>query len=173
MPLPDDFKNGMRRLAAGVSLITTIDDNFRYGVIATAVTSVCAAPPTLLICINRSASIHDHLLRAGCFCVNILSADQSAIATRFATPAARETRFDTGKWSVRETGAPALIGACVSFDCRTAHHLEHGTHTVIFGEIRDVWIQQSMCPLTYHEGQFGTHAELTSAKLSANSHQRL
>lgn len=160
MSQSEDFKAGMRRLAAGVSLITTEQGGMRYGLIATAVTSVCAEPPTLLICVNRTASIHAHLTQAGSFCVNVLSAVQSDIATRFATPRDRETRFDTGNWSTRKTGAPALQGACVSFDCRTTHQMTQGTHTVLFGEIADVWLQDAADPLTYHEGCFGTLAKI-------------
>lgn len=156
MPQPEAFTTGMRRLAAGVSLITTKWNDTRYGLIATAVTSVCAVPPTLLICVNKSASIHDHLTQAGSFCVNVLAADQSAIATRFATPHDRETRFDLGTWAARVTGAPALVGACVSFDCQTVQQVAHGTHTVLFGTICDVWLQDATAPLTYHEGCFGT-----------------
>ncbi|MBS1301397.1 flavin reductase family protein [Loktanella sp. SALINAS62] len=150
----------MRRLAAGVSLITTEGDGRRYGLIATAVTSVCAEPPTLLICVNRTASIHAHLTQAGAFCVNVLSVMQSDIATRFATPVDRDTRFETGTWTTRETGSPALQGACVSFDCRTTHQMTQGTHTVLFGEIVDVWLQDAAAPLTYHEGCFGTLAKI-------------
>jgi len=157
---PDAFTSGMRRLAAGVSLITTTWDDHRYGLIATAVTSVCAEPPTLLICVNRAASIHDHLTQAGHFCVNILAANQANIATRFATPKNRETRFDVGTWREMKTGAPALVGACVNFDCETSHAMTQGTHTVLFGQIRDVWLQEAGDPLAYHDGQFSTLAKI-------------
>ena len=160
MSQSEEFKAGMRRLAAGVSLITTKSDERRYGLIATAVTSVCAEPPTLLICVNRTASIHAHLTQAGSFCVNVLSAMQSDIATRFAIPRDRETRFDSGSWTTRQTGSPVLEGACVSFDCRTTHQMTQGTHTVLFGEIVDVWLQDASAPLTYHEGSFGTLAKI-------------
>ncbi|XDA98716.1 flavin reductase family protein [Sulfitobacter sp. LCG007] len=160
MTQSEAFTKGMRRLAAGVSLITTEQDGRRYGLIATAVTSVCAEPPTLLICVNRTASIHAHLMQAGSFCVNVLSAPQSDIAIRFATPRDRDTRFEVGTWVTRQTGAPALEGACVSFDCRTTHQMAQGTHTVLFGEIADVWLQDAAAPLTYHEGSFGTLARI-------------
>ncbi|KJZ18518.1 flavin reductase family protein [Loktanella sp. S4079] len=160
MPQSEAFTAGMRRLAAGVSLITTTYDNQRYGLIATAVTSVCAEPPTLLICVNRTASIHDHLTRAGHFCVNVLSVGQADIATRFATPKNRETRFELGSWVQMQTGSPVLQGACVSFDCKTSHEMTQGTHTVLFGQIQDVWLQDMSQPLTYHDGRFSTLAKI-------------
>ncbi|WP_106743540.1 flavin reductase family protein [Yoonia maritima] len=160
MPQPEAFTAGMRRLAAGVSLITTTWDNQRYGLIATAVTSVCAEPPTLLICVNRTASIHDHLTQAGHFCVNVLSVSQADIAMRFATPKNRETRFELGTWGQLETGAPVLSGACVNFDCKTSHEMTQGTHTVLFGQIQDVWLQEMTQPLAYHDGSFSTLAKI-------------
>lgn len=159
---PNDFKSGMRRLAAGVSLVTCEAGNARHGLIATAVTSLSAEPPSLLICVNASASIHEHLSEARSFCVNVLSRDQQDVAMRFATPRDRETRFEMGEWSALETGAPALRGAQVSFDCRPAQKSSFGTHTIFIGEVVAVtdWGSPSD-PLLYHEGKF---ASLTGAE---------
>ncbi|WP_226624632.1 flavin reductase family protein [Alloyangia pacifica] len=152
---PNDFKSGMRRLAAGVSLITCECNGVRHGLIATAVTSLSAEPPSLLICVNASASIHEHLSEAESFCVNVLSREQQDVATRFATPKDRETRFEIGDWSELETGAPALRGAQVSFDCRPAQKSVFGTHTIFIGEVVAVtdWGSASD-PLLYHDGRF-------------------
>lgn len=158
MSPPDLYTAGMRRLAAGVSLITTTIGEARYGLVATAVTSVSASPPTLLVCVNRQASIHEHILGAGRFCVNVLSCEQADIAARFASPADRDSRFAAGTWISRTTGAPMLQGACVSFDCLTSGTTVQGTHTVLFGQVQDVWLQDAAPPLTYHDGCFGTLA---------------
>ena len=56
---PAAFKKGMRHLAASVTLITTRHRDRRGGLTATAVCSVSAEPPQLLICVNKSASAHD------------------------------------------------------------------------------------------------------------------
>ena len=46
------YKLGMRTLAAAVNIITSIHSGHRYGMTATAVCSVTADPPTLLVCIK-------------------------------------------------------------------------------------------------------------------------
>jgi flavin reductase (DIM6/NTAB) family NADH-FMN oxidoreductase RutF len=62
----------MRCIAATV-IIVTADDGERYhGMTATAVTSLCMEPPSLLVCVNQKAFLHDMLLRAANFCVNVL-----------------------------------------------------------------------------------------------------
>ena len=52
---PGLFKNGMRRLASGVSLVTTVLDGQRHGLVATSVCAVSAEPPSLLVRVNRSS----------------------------------------------------------------------------------------------------------------------
>ena len=78
------FKRGMRHLAASVTLITTRHRDLRGGLTATAVCSVSAEPPQILVCVNKTASAHDPIGEAGFFCVNILAPDHRKIAERFA-----------------------------------------------------------------------------------------
>ncbi|MBP1806285.1 flavin reductase family protein [Rubellimicrobium aerolatum] len=156
---PDAFKTALRRLASGVSLIATAHEGARHGLVATAVTSVTADPPTLLVCVNRTASILPHLEAAGVFCVNLLTESQADLARRFALPRDRETRFDLGDWATLATGAPALGGAAASLDCRVARVMDYGSHRLVFGEV----VATAFCegrpgegagPLLYHEGDF-------------------
>ncbi len=78
-----DFKLGMRRLASGVVVIATEFEGERFGLTATAVMSISADPPTLMICVNRSASAHEALSRSGCFTVNLLDGEDRPIADLF------------------------------------------------------------------------------------------
>ena len=55
----DDFREGMRQLAAGVTIVTTSIGDQRIGLTATAVCSLSAEPPMLLACVNREAGAHD------------------------------------------------------------------------------------------------------------------
>lgn len=48
------YRDGMSGLSASVNVITTMVDGKPAGFTATAVTSVTDAPPTLLVCLNRS-----------------------------------------------------------------------------------------------------------------------
>lgn len=53
------FRDAMSSLAAAVNVITTDGPGGRAGFTATAVCSVTDQPPTLLVCINRSASVYE------------------------------------------------------------------------------------------------------------------
>ncbi|WP_187970438.1 flavin reductase family protein [Aquibium microcysteis] len=156
----DLFKLGMRRLAAGVSLITTRDDaGVRHGMIATSVTSVCLTPPSLLTCINKSASCYDVLLSSGIFCVNLLSEGDDTIAARFSSSKFREVRFAEGRWGELETGAPVYENALASFDCRVTTSVEASSHTIFIGEVVAVRLPDSMAsPLVYLDGAYARFA---------------
>ena len=151
----DKFKQGMRRLASGVSLITTVNNGERHGLVATAVSSVTATPPTLLICVNKTASAHDHIGEAGLFCVNILADGHEDVAARFSSARDRETRFSTGEWCEIETGAPALIGSLVSFDCEVRQTISYMSHTIYLAEIVGVELwAETVEPLVYFDGRY-------------------
>ena len=151
------FKKGMRHLAASVTLITTRHGDLRGGLTATAVCSVSAEPPQILVCVNKSASAHDPIGEAGFFCVNILSPAHRKIAERF---------VDMGEWSSLSTGAPVLKGCPVSFDCRLVSKVSAGTHTVYIGEIVDLALDPAAHALLYADGNF-VHGELLKKALQA------
>ena len=155
------FKKGMRHLAASVTLITTRHRELRGGLTATAVCSVSADPPQLLVCVNKSASAHDPIGHAGFFCVNILSPQHRKIAERFAGMDGVEgdERFnDMGEWSTLATTAPVLKGCPVSFDCKLVAELAAGTHTVYIGQIVYIVLDAAAVPLVYADGNF-VHGE--------------
>lgn len=150
------FRLGMRRLAAGVSVVTTIEDGVPRGFVATAVTSVCAEPtPCLLVCVNRSVSSHDALHRSGILCVNVLAEGDATLAARFASPNNRERRFEGCGWEALATGAPALEGALVSFDCEIKHEMPVHSHTVFIAEVKAVRVSDNeVAPLIYVDGRY-------------------
>jgi flavin reductase len=149
------FKLGMRRLAAGVCIVTTLDEETPHGLVATSVSSVCAEPrPSLLVCVNRSASAHDRILNAGSFCVNVLSDGDDDLADRFAA-ADRARRFENDRWTSLHTGAPALEASLASFDCRLTQTAVIHSHTIMIGEVLDLRLwRDDIAPLVYINGHF-------------------
>jgi flavin reductase (DIM6/NTAB) family NADH-FMN oxidoreductase RutF len=153
---PEDFKRGMRQLAAGVNVITVAIAGVRDGLTATAVCSISAEPPHLLVCVNATAGAHGPIHRAGSFCLNVLARDQEAIARRFAgmDGAEREDRFSLGTWTTLSTGSPALDGALANFDCIVVREIEAATHTLFIGRVLGVRANESGDPLIYSHGRF-------------------
>jgi flavin reductase (DIM6/NTAB) family NADH-FMN oxidoreductase RutF len=166
MPIDaDSFKFGMRRLAAGVCLITTEEpEGTRSGMTATAVCSVSAEPPTLLCCINRQNASYAMIRRAGVFAVNVLALDDRPLADQFARPVPSSDKFSLGLWRRLITPAPILESALVAFDCTLAQSVEVGTHGILFGEIRAVHTRAVAAkPLLYAHGSYGGFASIAAA----------
>jgi flavin reductase (DIM6/NTAB) family NADH-FMN oxidoreductase RutF len=166
MTTPDlahQFKAGMRRLGAGVTIVTSFDGKRRAGLTATAVCSLSAEPPQLLVCVNRRAVPNAVIARAQRFCVNVLASGQKSLALRFAgaTGHQGEDRFAKGRWGVLATGAPMLDGALASFDCELARAIRAGTHTIFIGRVVAVVSRKGGKALLYADGAF---AGLTKPK---------
>ena len=166
MPVPTaDFLVGMRQLAAGVTIVTSEWAGLRAGLTATAVCSVSAEPPQLLVCVNRDTDAHDMIARSGRFAVNVLASGQRIIADRFAgrTGHRGEERFRCGLWHTLATGAPVLEGSCSSFDCLLRQSVPAGTHTIYVGRVEAVRSAPDLLPIVYAEGEYGLVAPLIDA----------
>jgi flavin reductase (DIM6/NTAB) family NADH-FMN oxidoreductase RutF len=162
----DLFRQGMRRFAGAVNVITAANAGERHGMTATAVCSVTADPPTLLVCINRRAATHDAVVAAGAFCVNVLRAGDEALSAWFGGGQTGSGRFASHRWIEIATGAPALADALAAFDCRVVHAHAHGTHTVFFGRIEACRLEHEGPPLLYASGRYARLAAHEDGDLS-------
>lgn len=131
------FTDAMRLMPAGVSVVTAAAGGRKGGFTATAVCSVAAEPPHLLVCANRAMDSHRLMLEAGHFAVNLLARHHEALADRFGgrDGIEGEARFSGGPWTTLATGAPTLPDACAVFDCRVTQTLSVATHDVIIGVV--------------------------------------
>ncbi len=157
----EQFKRGMRTLAGAVNIITSVHAGQRFGMTATAVCSATADPPTVLVCINKLTSTHAAVVKSRVFCVNVLRAEDWDLSSAFSGAQTGEARFKTREWARLATGAPALIDALVSFDCRVLKRLTHGTHTVFLGRVEHVLFGKKGKPLVYSDGQYARVNALT------------
>ena len=154
---PTLFKEGMRQLTAGVTIVTTAIGDERRGLTATAVCSLSAEPPTLLACVNREAGAHDPTLQSRVFCVNVLATQHFDLAELFASSEkTAEERFGSGEWGILETGAPVLMDSLASFDCILGQTMRADTHTVLTGRVQAVRSDNKSEPLLYSRGAFGS-----------------
>ena len=156
----EQFKLGMRALAGAVNIITSRHAGHRYGMTATAVCSATADPPTVLVCVNRSTTTHKAISESSVFCVNVLRADDRELSRLFSGLGTGQGRFRDGEWIELATGSPVLANSLVSFDCRVANRLDHGTHTVFLGEVARLQIGKRGKPLLYADGQYAKLASI-------------
>jgi len=122
-------------VGAAIHIVTTDGPAGRAGFTATAVCSVTDAPPSLLVCLNRSASVYGAVRANGVLSVNVLAPEHKELSALFGGKTPLDERFAAARWRVGETGAPLLEGAVVNFDCRIVQAAEVGGHTVLICEI--------------------------------------
>ena len=162
----DQHREGMRQLAAAVSIIACASNGVRNGLTATAVMSLSVDPPSLSIAINKSASALPLLLQSGAFSVNVLCYEQTHIARKFASSTIRgEDRFDGATWMELETGSPILTTAAAAFDCCIDQTIEYGTHLLLIGSIKAIHVNPDEKPLLYVDGSWSGLVKSTSPEV--------
>jgi flavin reductase len=160
---PDAYRAAMRFVPAAVTIITARHDGERNGLTATAVASVSADPPQLLICVNRQASAEPLIAGSSRFAVNVLAQDHRESAERFSrSTLSSDERFDAHRWIELPSGVPALADAIAVFECRIAQHTLLGTHSLFIGEVIGVSAAAGE-PLLYHDGRYRQLADLSPA----------
>lgn len=159
------FREGMRRLAGAVTIVTAGEGEAAVGMTATAVCSLSMDPPRLLACINRFGAMYRALSPNARFCVNLLPADARTVAERFAgsTALSGAQRFDPDHWRSEPGFAPRLAKATSAIAC-TVHSLTVlDTHAIVVGSVEEVWnAERDQVPLIYHQQAFRTLCAIDS-----------
>ena len=151
-----DFRNAMRQLTGGVSVVTAGIGWDISGMTVTAVSSLSVEPPALIVSINREASSWPLVRRYGFFGVNILTADQIDIAERFTGKDGLKgaERFASAHWTTRVSGVPLLIDALAAIDCEVEDVVERHSHAIVIGRVLDVTVSPRTAALAYWQGQY-------------------
>ena len=150
--LQHDMKRAMRRVASSVAIVTAHSGRSRIAMVATAVTSLSLEPPSLIVCVNRNASIFPVLARGGQFCVNVLAGHHRDLA-QHCSKASGEARFTVGRWS-HARGVPYLEDAQASVFCVVDGGCDYGSHRVIVGRVRRVFVSPEVASLVYIDGGY-------------------
>jgi flavin reductase len=157
-PVGAELRRVMRGVAATVTIVTTESGGAWYGMTATSFTSLALEPPSVLVAVNRDATLHDPLLRRGAFAVNVLveGDEATAMARRFGNSAiGSDERFRHGRWRLHASGLPVLDDAQAWLVCRLQERLAAGTHTLVVGRVEDVSPRgRRVAPLVYVDGRY-------------------
>ena len=150
---PDTFRSVLGRFASGITVLTARDDDDNdFGMTVSAFCSVSLVPPLVLVCVDRVASMHDMLLRASHFAVNVLQTGQRPASIRFSTRA--EDRFGETPWSCGEGGAPILADSLGVFECERFAVHDGGDHHILVGKVVKASFDASLDPLLFFRGSY-------------------
>jgi flavin reductase (DIM6/NTAB) family NADH-FMN oxidoreductase RutF len=92
----------------------------------------------VLVCVNKSAAIHQTVLDCGSFAVSVLAAPQEHVARHFADHSRPRglSEFDIVGWSPGpKTGAPLIDGALAWIECALDATYDGGSHSIFLGSV--------------------------------------
>jgi flavin reductase (DIM6/NTAB) family NADH-FMN oxidoreductase RutF len=146
------FRDVIGNFTSGVTVITTKRGDERFGVTASAVSSLSMDPPMLLVCLNRQLATADAITESGVFAVNILDEDQGQLATQFATR--HPDKFRGVSVADGALGIPVLGDALAHLECSVTERINVATHAVFMAEVQDARTKSGK-PLVYFRSKFG------------------
>jgi len=164
----DIFRQSMRLLAGGVTIVASSFEGTRSGLTATAVCSLALTPPRILASINIQGDTYGLVRRSRCMSVNLLSLEHERLARRFATHRAmlNEDRFGAGVWVQRITGAPVLADALAALDCRVTEIIPLDSHAILIWMVEDVMFVPARPPLIHFQSHFTSVLDTAPEKLT-------
>ena len=146
-----EFKAAMRCIASTVTVITSKSGARTNGMTATAVCSVSAVPPCILIVVNQTNRSHTLIAESGIFAVNLLASNQTDLAQHFAQKSDDPLR--SVDISAGLTGVPVIEGCAALLECVVQQRIEAETHTVFIGRVVAT-TQTDRLPLMYWNGKY-------------------
>lgn len=164
----DKLRHAMRHMAGGVSVITAGSGDERTGLTAITARSLSIEPPRMLICVSATASTWPVIRKYRHFAVNILRADQQAVAERFAGRKGEKgvQRYVGADWVELTSGASGLADALAVVDCEVEEIFERHNNGIIIGAVLSASLGPipECDPLLYAHGDFiATHRSVTES----------
>ena len=146
----------MASFPTGVAIVTTLDaQGGPRGLTTTAVSSVSAHPPTVLVCVDLGSRTLDALRARRRFVVNFMGQGRSQLCLLFASKA--DDKFDRVSWRPTKTGLPLLEEDVLAWaECCTMHDLEVGDHVILVARVEAGGVVPELeSPLMYYRRSWG------------------
>ncbi|WP_082399799.1 flavin reductase family protein [Gordonia phthalatica] len=140
----------MGEFSTGVTIVTYRDaEGECRGATMNSFTSVSMDPPLVLVSVARQARACAGL-DGNPFTVNILSANQLAVALHFAGQPDPDLSVP---WHEAADAPPRLLGSTAWLQCQPWQTYDGGDHVLVLGQVvrHDV---RAIEPLTFHRGEF-------------------
>jgi flavin reductase (DIM6/NTAB) family NADH-FMN oxidoreductase RutF len=146
------FRKALSQFATGVTVITTrLADGTLLGLTASSFNSVSMTPPLVLWSLSENASSMPVFSGNSHYVINILGADQGALAEQFARKSA--DRFAGVEYTLSRTGQPVLNGVSAWFECHNRSRYPEGDHVIFVGEVEHCEVSPQ-AGLVFHDGRF-------------------
>ncbi len=147
----DTVRAAMGAWTTGVVVVTaTHPDGRDAGLVMVSLAPVSQEPPLVLWSVDRGSSSLDVWLEAPGFALQLLGADQEALAWQFARKGAE--KFDGLLLSRGVIGAPLLEGVAATIECAMYAQHDAGDHVILVGRVVAATLTDAP-PLVMHAGR--------------------
>lgn len=119
--------------------------------------SVSLDPPLVLVCVLKSAAMHEAVLAERAFAVSVLSGDQEKLARYFADRGRPrgDREFAAVDWLPGpHTGAPIIEDCLAWIECGLAETFDGGDHSIFLGSVLGLGRGPTDDALVFHGGGF-------------------
>jgi flavin reductase (DIM6/NTAB) family NADH-FMN oxidoreductase RutF len=153
---PAHFRELLGHFATGITVITASGpDGYPIGMTASSLASVSLQPPLVSVCIDHSADLHDQIVAAERFVLNILESGQETLSRRFAD--SHLDRFEGVGYQRTPDGLVLLNDVLAHIECIRYALYPGGDHTIIVGRVVGGSTTQGR-PLLYYRGGYAALA---------------
>jgi flavin reductase (DIM6/NTAB) family NADH-FMN oxidoreductase RutF len=155
----DVFRKTCARFATGIAVATvSAADGTPFGLTVNSFTSVSAAPPLVLVCIDYRSTILTHFRASAWYGINVLAEDQQDLSVRFSQRI--PDRFQGLEWTRGASGTPLISRSLATMECSVVQTVEAGDHAIFIAEVIRAHAREGN-PLLYFGSQYcrmGEHA---------------
>ena len=151
--IKQNFLASMRAVTSTVNVISASHEGERHAMTATSVTSLSLDPPSMLVCVNKDASIHKILSDGSHFSINILSSAQKELAEDCSNSDEGESRFVNESWK-DQCSYIYNADALSTLFCLKINEVDHTSHTIFIGRVEKAINNEELKPLLYGLGGY-------------------
>ena len=150
------FFDVMASFPTGVAIVTTTTtDGVPRGLTTTAVCSVSADPPTVLVSVDLGSRTLSALRERQAFAVNFIGAGRSDLCLLFASK--EPEKFAKVLWTAGDKGLPLLHEDALAWvECTTLQEVQVGDHVLLIALVEDGGVRSELePPILYYRRSWG------------------
>lgn len=147
------FREVLGHFATGVTVVTAMEDGVPVGFTCQTFTSLSLDPPMVAMAPAKTSTSWPRMVRAGAFCINILSSEQEAVCRAFAVSG--DDKFAGVGWRHGILGTPVLADVLAWVECRLGTVHDAGDHELVTGQVVAMGAREGR-PLVFFRSGFGS-----------------
>jgi len=145
------FREVAGSFPSGVTVVTGIDADGPSGFTCQSFHALSLDPPMVLFAVSHTSTSWPRIWRSGRCCINVLAADQEAVARTFAMSGI--DKFAEHSWAPAEDGSPVIDGVLAWFSCTISGIHPGGDHDVVTADVLGLSMHDAE-PLVFYRGLY-------------------